>query len=142
MVWPVQDLSYYCCIELQGEEEKLLASLSRLTSKEAGKMATFTSLHAGCFYVFEDVWILRSLKDGGILCVSTVRPHLCSGDEFIRATTGQRSGVQSRTVPLSTSWPSHLPVEAALTRINSPPAVDLGSPHSEKGGVDLSCNAK
>lgn len=31
-----QDLSYYCCIELQGEEDKLLASLSQLTSKETG----------------------------------------------------------------------------------------------------------
>lgn len=40
----MQDLSYYCCIELQGEEEKLLASLSRLTSKEAGKIVTFTPL--------------------------------------------------------------------------------------------------
>lgn len=38
LVLPVQDLSYYCCIELQGEEEKLLASLSHLTSKEAGKL--------------------------------------------------------------------------------------------------------
>ncbi|KAM3615196.1 uncharacterized protein V6R79_024716 [Siganus canaliculatus] len=32
----LQDLSYYCCIELLGEEDKLLASLSQLTSKEAG----------------------------------------------------------------------------------------------------------
>ncbi|XP_029359366.1 ribonucleases P/MRP protein subunit POP1 [Echeneis naucrates] len=32
----LQDLSYYCCIELQGEEDKLLAALSQLTSKEAG----------------------------------------------------------------------------------------------------------
>ncbi|KAJ3597780.1 hypothetical protein NHX12_001297 [Muraenolepis orangiensis] len=32
----LQDLSYYCCIELQGEEDKLLACLSRLTSKETG----------------------------------------------------------------------------------------------------------
>ncbi|XP_063735349.1 ribonucleases P/MRP protein subunit POP1 isoform X3 [Eleginops maclovinus] len=32
----LQDLSYYCCIELQGEENKLLASLSELTSKETG----------------------------------------------------------------------------------------------------------
>ncbi|XP_060905712.1 ribonucleases P/MRP protein subunit POP1 [Labrus mixtus] len=32
----LQDHSYYCCIELQGEESTLLASLSRLTSKEAG----------------------------------------------------------------------------------------------------------
>ncbi|XP_018521260.2 LOW QUALITY PROTEIN: ribonucleases P/MRP protein subunit POP1 [Lates calcarifer] len=32
----LQDLSYYCCIELQGEEDKLLASLSQMTSKEAG----------------------------------------------------------------------------------------------------------
>ncbi|XP_058504584.1 ribonucleases P/MRP protein subunit POP1 [Solea solea] len=32
----LQDLSYYCCIELQGEEDKLLAALSQLTSKQAG----------------------------------------------------------------------------------------------------------
>ncbi|KAF1387404.1 hypothetical protein PFLUV_G00078340 [Perca fluviatilis] len=32
----LQDLSYYCCIELQGEEDELLASLSQLCSKEAG----------------------------------------------------------------------------------------------------------
>ncbi|KAM8870563.1 ribonucleases P/MRP protein subunit POP1 [Spinachia spinachia] len=32
----LQDLSYYCCIELLGEEAELLASLSQLTSKEAG----------------------------------------------------------------------------------------------------------
>ncbi|XP_068616392.1 ribonucleases P/MRP protein subunit POP1 [Brachionichthys hirsutus] len=32
----LQDLSYYCCIELQGDESKLLAALSQLTSKEAG----------------------------------------------------------------------------------------------------------
>ncbi|XP_029306579.1 ribonucleases P/MRP protein subunit POP1 [Cottoperca gobio] len=32
----LQDLSYYCCIELQGDEDKLLSSLSLLTSKETG----------------------------------------------------------------------------------------------------------
>ncbi|CAL8247944.1 unnamed protein product [Lota lota] len=32
----LQDLSYYCCIELQGDEDKLLACLSQLTSKETG----------------------------------------------------------------------------------------------------------
>ncbi|XP_077384119.1 ribonucleases P/MRP protein subunit POP1 [Festucalex cinctus] len=32
----LQDLSYYCCLELQGEEDKLLDCLSQLTSKEAG----------------------------------------------------------------------------------------------------------
>ncbi|MEQ2171201.1 hypothetical protein GOODEAATRI_008226, partial [Goodea atripinnis] len=32
------DLSYYCCIELKGEEDKLLAALSQLTSKEGGKI--------------------------------------------------------------------------------------------------------
>uniref|UniRef100_A0A3Q2PV85 POP1 homolog, ribonuclease P/MRP subunit n=1 Tax=Fundulus heteroclitus TaxID=8078 RepID=A0A3Q2PV85_FUNHE len=32
----LQDLSYYCCIELKGQEDKLLAALSQLTSKEAG----------------------------------------------------------------------------------------------------------
>ncbi|KAM6968283.1 ribonucleases P/MRP protein subunit POP1 [Aplochiton taeniatus] len=32
----LMDLSYYCCVELQGEEDRLLAALSQLTSKEAG----------------------------------------------------------------------------------------------------------
>ncbi|XP_036395476.1 ribonucleases P/MRP protein subunit POP1 [Megalops cyprinoides] len=32
----LQDLSYYCCVELQGPEEQLLPALSRLTSKETG----------------------------------------------------------------------------------------------------------
>ncbi|CAB1321407.1 unnamed protein product [Coregonus sp. 'balchen'] len=32
----LQDMSYYCCVELQGPEEQLLATLSKLTSKEAG----------------------------------------------------------------------------------------------------------
>nr|XP_015830371.2 ribonucleases P/MRP protein subunit POP1 [Nothobranchius furzeri] len=32
----LQDLSYYCCIELKGEEDELLAALSQMTSKEAG----------------------------------------------------------------------------------------------------------
>ncbi|XP_053737143.1 ribonucleases P/MRP protein subunit POP1 [Synchiropus splendidus] len=32
----LQDLSYYCCIELQGSEDNLLLSLSQLASKEAG----------------------------------------------------------------------------------------------------------
>lgn len=138
LVLPVQDLSYHCCIELQGEEDKLLASLSHLTSKEAGKIATVTSLHTGCFYVIEVNWTLRSLKDGGILWMFTFRAHLCSGDEFIRATTGQRSGVQSKTIPLWASWSSHLPLEAPVARIKSSAAVDLGSPLSETGRVDLS----
>ncbi|XP_062394520.1 ribonucleases P/MRP protein subunit POP1 [Sardina pilchardus] len=32
----LQDLSYYCCVELQGPEEQLLSALSRLTSKDTG----------------------------------------------------------------------------------------------------------
>ncbi|XP_063055641.1 ribonucleases P/MRP protein subunit POP1 [Engraulis encrasicolus] len=32
----LQDLSYYCCLELQGPEDQLLSALSRLTSKDAG----------------------------------------------------------------------------------------------------------
>ncbi|KAL7835658.1 hypothetical protein SRHO_G00280050 [Serrasalmus rhombeus] len=32
----LQDLSYYCCIELQGPEEQLLSALSKLTSKDTG----------------------------------------------------------------------------------------------------------
>uniref|UniRef100_UPI00398E4B01 ribonucleases P/MRP protein subunit POP1 n=1 Tax=Pristiophorus japonicus TaxID=55135 RepID=UPI00398E4B01 len=37
----LQDLSYYCCLELNGTEENLLASLARLSSRDAG--ATFAS---------------------------------------------------------------------------------------------------
>ncbi|XP_030045649.1 ribonucleases P/MRP protein subunit POP1 [Microcaecilia unicolor] len=32
----LQDLSYFCCLELMGEEEKLLNALSRLSSTDAG----------------------------------------------------------------------------------------------------------
>ncbi|KAK7885993.1 hypothetical protein WMY93_025614 [Mugilogobius chulae] len=32
----LQDLSYYCCIELFGEEDKLLPALAQLTSKDTG----------------------------------------------------------------------------------------------------------
>ena len=39
----VQDLSYYCCIELQGDEDKLLACLSQLTSKDTGAHLSCTS---------------------------------------------------------------------------------------------------
>lgn len=37
----LQDLSYYCCIELLGEEETLLSGLAKLTSKDTGP--TFAS---------------------------------------------------------------------------------------------------
>lgn len=43
LVLSTQDLSYYCCIELQGEEDHLLASLSQLTSKEAGENSPFNN---------------------------------------------------------------------------------------------------
>lgn len=43
LILSTQDLSYYCCIELQGEEHKLLASLSQLTSKEAGESEPYFS---------------------------------------------------------------------------------------------------
>ncbi|XP_038147770.1 ribonucleases P/MRP protein subunit POP1 [Cyprinodon tularosa] len=44
----LQDLSYYCCIELKGEEDKLLAALSQLTCKEAGPtFAAAVSLSGG-----------------------------------------------------------------------------------------------
>uniref|UniRef100_A0A4W5KJB0 Uncharacterized protein n=1 Tax=Hucho hucho TaxID=62062 RepID=A0A4W5KJB0_9TELE len=39
-----QDMSYYCCVELQGPEEQLLATLSKLTSKEAGEYCFSCSL--------------------------------------------------------------------------------------------------
>ncbi|XP_017268731.1 ribonucleases P/MRP protein subunit POP1 [Kryptolebias marmoratus] len=44
----LQDLSYYCCIELKGEETKLLAALSQLTSKEAGPMFAAGLCLSGC----------------------------------------------------------------------------------------------
>ncbi|XP_043972906.1 ribonucleases P/MRP protein subunit POP1 [Gambusia affinis] len=44
----LQDLSYYCCIELKGEEDKLLAALTQLTCKEAG-MSNFRDLRGRAF---------------------------------------------------------------------------------------------
>ncbi|XP_041843541.1 ribonucleases P/MRP protein subunit POP1 isoform X2 [Melanotaenia boesemani] len=44
----LQDHSYYCCIELQGEEDKLLAALSQLASKEAGPTFAAASCLSGC----------------------------------------------------------------------------------------------
>ncbi|XP_030605968.1 ribonucleases P/MRP protein subunit POP1 isoform X2 [Archocentrus centrarchus] len=44
----LQDLSYYCCIELQGDEDKLLAALSQLTSKEAGPTFAAALCLSGC----------------------------------------------------------------------------------------------
>ncbi|XP_067834195.1 ribonucleases P/MRP protein subunit POP1 [Heptranchias perlo] len=38
----LQDLSYYCCLELNGTEDKLLKALTRLSSRDAG--ATFASV--------------------------------------------------------------------------------------------------
>ncbi|KAM9310736.1 ribonucleases P/MRP protein subunit POP1 isoform 2-T2 [Pholidichthys leucotaenia] len=44
----LQDLSYYCCIELQGEEDKLLTALSQLTSKETGPTFAAALCLSGC----------------------------------------------------------------------------------------------
>ncbi|XP_072251016.1 ribonucleases P/MRP protein subunit POP1 isoform X2 [Leuresthes tenuis] len=44
----LQDLSYYCCIELQGQEDKMLAALSQLTSKEAGPTFAAALCLSGC----------------------------------------------------------------------------------------------
>ncbi|XP_037533062.1 ribonucleases P/MRP protein subunit POP1 [Nematolebias whitei] len=44
----LQDLSYYCCIELKGEEDKLLAALSQLTNKEAGPTFAAGLCLSGC----------------------------------------------------------------------------------------------
>ncbi|XP_028281563.1 ribonucleases P/MRP protein subunit POP1 [Parambassis ranga] len=44
----LQDLSYYCCIELQGQEDRLLAALSQLTSKEAGPTFAAALCLSGC----------------------------------------------------------------------------------------------
>ncbi|XP_024122987.1 ribonucleases P/MRP protein subunit POP1 [Oryzias melastigma] len=44
----LQDISYYCCIELQGEEDKLLTALSQLTSKETGPTFAAAVCLSGC----------------------------------------------------------------------------------------------
>ncbi|XP_028327552.1 ribonucleases P/MRP protein subunit POP1 [Gouania willdenowi] len=44
----LQDLSYYCCIELHGEEDKLLAALSQLTSKDTGPTFASAVCLSGC----------------------------------------------------------------------------------------------
>ncbi|RVE62207.1 hypothetical protein OJAV_G00154720 [Oryzias javanicus] len=44
----LQDVSYYCCIELQGEEDKLLTALSQLTSKETGPTFAAAVCLSGC----------------------------------------------------------------------------------------------
>uniref|UniRef100_A0A3Q1G3M0 POP1 homolog, ribonuclease P/MRP subunit n=1 Tax=Acanthochromis polyacanthus TaxID=80966 RepID=A0A3Q1G3M0_9TELE len=44
----LQDLSYYCCIELQGEEDKLLSALSQMTSKQAGPTFAAALCLSGC----------------------------------------------------------------------------------------------
>ncbi|KAI5620875.1 ribonucleases P/MRP protein subunit POP1 [Silurus asotus] len=43
----LQDLSYYCCIELHGPEEHLLTALSRLTNKDAGPTFAAASCVSG-----------------------------------------------------------------------------------------------
>ncbi|TSK20265.1 Ribonucleases P/MRP protein subunit POP1 [Bagarius yarrelli] len=43
----LQDLSYYCCLELHGPEEQLLNALSRLTSKDAGPTFAAVSCLSG-----------------------------------------------------------------------------------------------
>ncbi|XP_072547652.1 ribonucleases P/MRP protein subunit POP1 [Salminus brasiliensis] len=43
----LQDLSYYCCVELQGPEEQLMSALSRLTSKDTGPTFAAASCVSG-----------------------------------------------------------------------------------------------
>lgn len=43
----LQDLSYYCCMELHGPEEQLLNALSRLTNKDAGPTFAAASCVSG-----------------------------------------------------------------------------------------------
>ncbi|MBN3308477.1 POP1 protein, partial [Amia calva] len=53
----LQDLSYYCCVELQGEEDKLLSALSQLTNKETGPTfaaaACLSGRRQGTVYVYK-----------------------------------------------------------------------------------------
>ena len=36
----LQDLSYYCCLELEGKEEEILKALSSMCSIDTGKLVS------------------------------------------------------------------------------------------------------
>lgn len=174
----IQDLSYYCCIELQGEEQKLLASLSQLTSKEAGEYTPqpHTHTHINISFSFRQSAIehlesrpVFSVHPFSQLCVvisvlfrdtqydhksrthryndkcewkssafslelfasgmCVSRSYICCSTEPIREKTGQRGGVQSRTVPLAAPGPRDLSLATSCAGLNPQAALDLGSPH-------------
>ncbi|KAK2903726.1 hypothetical protein Q8A67_008439 [Cirrhinus molitorella] len=63
----LQDLSYFCCLELQGSEEQMLPALARLTSKQTGP--TFAA--AAC---------LSGARQGSV--------HLYKADQFPQGSLG------------------------------------------------------
>lgn len=130
-----QDLSYYCCIELQGEEVELLSSLSQLTSKEAGENTIQKKTHLVFFSDggegFSQSEVSSLDRTTGATCEWCVfsRSYVRCSTVSLRAKTGQCSGVQSRTVPDATPGPCHIPLETPCTGLNPQAAVDLGSSH-------------
>lgn len=74
----LQDLSYFCCLELQGSEEQMLRALARLTSKQAGP--TFAA--ASC---------LSGARQGSV--------HLYKADQFPQGSLGPADFLWRPRVP-------------------------------------------
>ncbi|KAI2654810.1 Ribonucleases P/MRP protein subunit POP1 [Labeo rohita] len=73
-----EDLSYYCCLELQGSEEQMLRALARLTSKQTGP--TFAA--ASC---------LSGARQGSV--------HLYKADQFPQGSLGPADFLWRPRVP-------------------------------------------
>ncbi|XP_026083749.1 ribonucleases P/MRP protein subunit POP1 [Carassius auratus] len=74
----LQDLSYFCCLELQGSEEQMLRALARLTSKQTGP--TFAA--ASC---------LSGARQGSV--------HLYKADQFPQGCLGPADFLWRPRVP-------------------------------------------
>ncbi|XP_016140227.1 ribonucleases P/MRP protein subunit POP1 [Sinocyclocheilus grahami] len=74
----LQDLSYFCCLELQGSEEEMLRALARLTSKQTGP--TFAA--ASC---------LSGARQGSV--------HLYKADQFPEGSLGPADFLWRPRVP-------------------------------------------
>lgn len=58
----VQDLSYYCCLELKGKEEEILKALSPMCSIDTGKRVSKPS----AVLVFVYLFMSRASKRFGV----------------------------------------------------------------------------
>lgn len=68
----MQDISYYCCTEISGEQSNIVSSLSPLFSKETGKRSTYWTMYV-CTYVYSHRLIIILL-----LCMYVIIIHACT----------------------------------------------------------------